>query len=460
MLLVHITAAYTNAVLVAILPHVSDFSKQLDLPIPTPIVASQVDHFNVIPWKGDVGGGIRLTNHYLFGFGNGYVSSFHSPTNWFDNTNDNWGDLEYYKRYLGKDNMTTNDAVELARTTFRKIGYKSEDFQIDGPPAKLEGPFNVERIGGHIPFYRTEWDSPESRIRSLLGLNFNIQFDIDMQHGQIAGMNLSGRVFWRPNPKVGVTPVLETDYSRAGKAGQFAQMLNREPAVRITPAYSNATLTATLPYIADFAKKLNLPISQPLIGDQVLVYLPPLYYTNDGLHCTVMLTNHFWFSFVAGYVYEFGSPDDWFEEKAIRANWDRCGSEDCMTTNEAVDLARNCLRKLGYKPEDFQMNVPPTTFENAVDSEQRQYAYCRITWENAEEDTEGQCRLEFDIDMQRKQITGMSLLSSKFYRHLPKIDVVPELESDDLKHSGGKMFVRTNAPQYWQPQQKLSDGLN
>ena len=34
--------------------------------------------------------------------------------------------------------MTTNDAIDLARTTFEKFGYKTSDFQMDGPPTSLE----------------------------------------------------------------------------------------------------------------------------------------------------------------------------------------------------------------------------------------------------------------------------------------------------------------------------------
>ena len=38
--LIHITSAYSNAVLVAIMPHVNDFAKKMDLPIPLPITVS------------------------------------------------------------------------------------------------------------------------------------------------------------------------------------------------------------------------------------------------------------------------------------------------------------------------------------------------------------------------------------------------------------------------------------
>jgi hypothetical protein len=442
--LIQITANYSNAVLVAILPHVSDCAKKLDLPIQQPIDFAQISCFHPMPYQGEIGGTVALTNQYSFFFSSGYVNSFHSPNDWLANTNDDWTDVEYFKRYLGKDSITTNKAIELARDAFKKLGYNPDEFQLHRPPTRFQGPSDVERIGGHIPYCLVEWDSPESKIQSILGLEFSVQFDVDMQHRQIVGMALSGRRFFRPNPKVSAVPEIETDYQRAGAFGQLAQMRDKIPSIHITPAYSNATLTATLPYVSDFAAKLGLPVSHPLTSGQVVFYQPPAYY-NDGFNCRLMLTNHPWFSFVAGYVYEFGSPDDWFEEQATRTDWPIYSIKTCMTTNEAIDFARGCIGKLGYAPEALHMNMTPSAFENASDSGNRQFAYCRIHWDNPEENPQDDYHLEFDIDMQARQLVGVSLISKKFFRPLPKIDVPLELESDYRKRVQGHVFFRTNA---------------
>jgi len=82
--LIHITATYSNALLVAILPHVSDFSKKLELPIPQPITVAQVRRFNLNPYNGHLSGSVVLTNRYWFAFDEGgYVVSFRSPDNFF-----------------------------------------------------------------------------------------------------------------------------------------------------------------------------------------------------------------------------------------------------------------------------------------------------------------------------------------------------------------------------------------
>lgn len=217
--LIHMTATYSNAVLVAILPHISDCAKQLDLPIPQPITATQITRFNPSPYKDFIGGAFWLTNHCWFVFDNGYVHGFRSPDDWFTMADEYWNHLE---RYVGKDNMTTNEVIELARNSFRNLGYKPEDFHVNEQPTRVEGPYDNKKLG-HIPYCRVEWDSPTSTIQQMLGLNFNIQFDVDMQRKQVVGMNLSGKRFFRPNPKIAVVPELESDYRKRIQGKMFTR---------------------------------------------------------------------------------------------------------------------------------------------------------------------------------------------------------------------------------------------
>lgn len=80
---VQVTAAYSNAVLVAILPQVSDFSQQLDLPVHTPITFGQVARFHCDPRKGQIGGWLKLTNGFEFWYFQGHVNRFASPQCWY-----------------------------------------------------------------------------------------------------------------------------------------------------------------------------------------------------------------------------------------------------------------------------------------------------------------------------------------------------------------------------------------
>ena len=46
---IQVTAQYSNAVLVAMLPYVNDVAQKLDLPIPHPITAEHLSYFDIAP---------------------------------------------------------------------------------------------------------------------------------------------------------------------------------------------------------------------------------------------------------------------------------------------------------------------------------------------------------------------------------------------------------------------------
>ena len=208
--LMHVTAAYSNAVLVAVLPYVADCAKALNLPIPQPITTNQLDRYGVDPYEGHFGAGLMFTNDYFFTFENGIVTSFRCPDDYFTMAEENWDHLE---RYVGKDNMTTNDAIKLARDSFRKLGYKPEDFGVDGPPTDCRGPFDNKRLG-HIPYYRVTWERAPVENYVEVDRNYSIYFDINLQTTQLVGMWRNSKPFWRSNPKVDVVLESESDYQK------------------------------------------------------------------------------------------------------------------------------------------------------------------------------------------------------------------------------------------------------
>lgn len=211
--LIHITATWSNAVLVALLPHFSDCAKQLNLPIPTPITMSQVAQFHPPIETGAFEAGLWLTNGYTFFYLNGAVTGFNSMRDdWFDQQ-----DIDGLERFVGKDNMTTNEAISLARNSFVKLGYKLADFQMDGTPSTIEGPYDNERLG-HIPYCRVTWEYRSSTNHCLL------EFDVNMNQKRLSGMALVSQKLWRPLPKIDATPELETDYQ---KKHQPTKMFNR-----------------------------------------------------------------------------------------------------------------------------------------------------------------------------------------------------------------------------------------
>ena len=215
--LIHMTGTYSNAILVAILPHVSDYAKKLDLPLINPVTAGQVAIFNPSPYKDMVGAGLGLTNGYWFTFANGHIDMFRSPDDLF--YQQDFGNLQ---RFVGKENMTTNDAITLAREAFRKLGFDPQKFHLDALPENFTGPRDLQGLG-HIPFCQIEWDSPDAKTTAERAASYSVQFDVDLGKKQIIGMALTGTNFWKPDPTLGVTPELQSAYSKRIQGKMFTR---------------------------------------------------------------------------------------------------------------------------------------------------------------------------------------------------------------------------------------------
>lgn len=213
--LIHMTAVYSNAMLVAILPQVSDFAKELDLPIPQPITASQVIEFRPSPYKGEIGGGLMLSNHYWFSYADGHVMSFRSPDRFFGREDL----IENWRRFTGKDNMTTNQAIEMARQTLKKLGYKLEELYADAPPTTFHPPFDFQ--GHHIPHCQIIWDTDKKTNSVGADLSVYLHFEMNLDKKTFTGMSLIGRKLRRPPPKVDVEPELESEYRKKHPVQMF-----------------------------------------------------------------------------------------------------------------------------------------------------------------------------------------------------------------------------------------------
>lgn len=204
--LIHLTAAYSNAVFCAVLPHVNDYAKKLDLPIPLPITQSQVQRFNVGHLQGFVEGSLWLTNHYQFFFGDGYVVSFKVFTNnpWLsEDPATDW------PHYAGKINMTTNDAIAFARGELVKLGYDPAILHCDIEPASFEGGCNLNF--GPFPYCQINWRREPVTIEDKTNAAY-VTVQINMQDKSLLGMSVISPRAWGPQPKIDVVPETESDY--------------------------------------------------------------------------------------------------------------------------------------------------------------------------------------------------------------------------------------------------------
>jgi len=196
------TAQYSNAALVAVLPFVSDFAAKLNLSITRPITKQDVKRLAISPIKDQADMGIWLTNGYWFGLNhNGYIDAFRAPKNFFAEQG------EDVTKYAGKDQMTTGEAVAMSRNILVSLGYKSESFHFKETPT-LEGPSDTPQ--GYMPYCRVKWVWPKSKDYP----NY-IQFDINTETKKCVGMEIfvasTNNVPMRPL-NIGIEPELEKDY--------------------------------------------------------------------------------------------------------------------------------------------------------------------------------------------------------------------------------------------------------
>jgi hypothetical protein len=331
--LLQVTAQYSNAVLVAILPQISDFAARLDLPVPLPLTAAQVAEFRCRPLKGDIGGYVIFTNHLEVWYQLGHVAGFRTPRCYYY-----LQDPKDIPKFYGPLNLTKDQALQLARTNILKLGYTLKETFTDQEP-EVEMP---PRIGTNIvPHYQFRWKDP------VFGRTI-VRMEVDGSTKMIQELRLLSLHFRRPPPKIAVEPAL----------------LDPRPAV--TAVASNEFLAVMLPKISEFAKRLQLPIRRPITRSQI----DKVEFVDPDLGIPVKLTNGYWFVSWSGAVVEFCAPDTVYGRQPptldpfLRPLNEYLGRWR-LSESEASDAVRKAITNLGYAVEEFHANVPPDVSKRA-----------------------------------------------------------------------------------------------
>ena len=231
--LLHMTASYSNAVLLAVLTNVSDFSQKLDLPVQRPVTEAHVQSFFPHPIKDYVAGELTLTNGDRFSFHHGHVSSFRAHNNFLTGP----ADIKYEEQsrleewaadLYGPVNMSTNEVIAFAREALRSLGYDPKILHADRPPTQLRGPSVHE--GKTIPFCRVEWRDED--------VDDIVRFDVNVEEQQVVGFSIVSTNAWRPDPPLGVKPELESDYRKRTQGSMFIRTNAPSRPPKTTPSRS------------------------------------------------------------------------------------------------------------------------------------------------------------------------------------------------------------------------------
>jgi hypothetical protein len=198
--------------------------------------------------------------------------------------------------------------------------------------------------------------------------------------------------------------------------------------IHVTLQYSNAVLVALLPIFSDFAKKLELPVPAPITCDSVDQFAPRRLPGDVG--GTLRLTNGWRFDYSRGHVDAFEAPKNYFTEQNPDRVHEYLGEVN-MSRGEALVMARQALKRMGYAEKLPYTTKRPSKIEGPLKWRGHTIPWYRIEWEWKTGDAEH--AVWFNIDGQRRQIARFFVASTNLWGKPPEISVKPELESEYRK---------------------------
>ena len=214
------TATRSNASFFAVLPHISDFAKKIDLQIALPITPVQVEHFFASPFPHMVGEDLYLTNGYWFSCRWHHLRNKKVPLRSEDiePVSIEFG-IAHMADYveLPPSKMTTNEIITLARQTLVKLGYIPEIIHADAAP-ELQSPAEA-KDAGHTPYCEVKW-VPEGK-RDSAGFS-EICVSVNTRDKSVVGLYLGfcshiRARLGRPPPVAWARSESEADFRREAK---------------------------------------------------------------------------------------------------------------------------------------------------------------------------------------------------------------------------------------------------
>jgi hypothetical protein len=406
--LVQITAQYSNAVLLAVMPYVSDFAKTLDLPIPQPITAEQVQSFRCSPRTDLLGGRVMLTNGHEFSFAYGRVGLYRSPNSFYS-----LQDPGRIPEFYGPVKLSEKQALQIARDAISDLGYSNAVLSANGRPEITEPPRNGKN---RVPRYRIKWfeptPAPGGRPRP------SADIEVDSATGRIQMLSLFNTNTWRPAPKVDVHPPV------IGKGPQTTYRGGRK-IMPTNPAYSNAFLMAIMPEISEYARKAGFPLQPPVTTDQL-----DRQRTASGLvegmpFAQVYLKTGECFQYRHGQIVGAYSKDVFQRPDATENSPDDFLGEVKLSSSEATALVRRTIRQLGYS----EKNMPFAKEPDIAKPTKRGTNFFARYFFHWRDENEGTILIWAEVDASAKSMKGLYINTypnKALWRDPPKIEVSPD----------------------------------
>jgi hypothetical protein len=389
---IDVTAQYSNAVLVAVMPYVTDFARKLELPNHGELKSSAVRHCAINPKLEDVSGGITFTNGYGFSFGRGHITGFYSP-----HAYSKVRDHREIPKYFGTVKMTKEEAVSLARESMRRLGYRPETVFADLEPDVTP----PEKVGDNtIPYYEVRWPDPRGGKAVTVEINGHKR---TLERLTFFTENLSA-----PSFKVSAEPILRFDHPLTG--------------LRLTgvnPEYGYKLLPIVMSAVTRYAANLGVELPSGFSTNHVKRF----FVTDNGgwPHAELELTNGCRFVYRNAHVVGYFEPDEFWNSDKRKITLAEFRGAWRMTDGEMIALARKTIAKLGY-PERFvrtkgtpELIKPKGRFAKIIPR-------CKVEWMYPDAGTMTQWAY-VEIDGDKRRVKAVYFDDETFRTAKPPIDV-------------------------------------
>lgn len=289
---VQVTAQYSNAVLLAILPHINEAARSLDLPCDVPITANHVREFRCDPRDGHFGGALFMKNGSTFWFDDGHVSGFES-TNCFSALQE----PDQIPRLFGRVLVSKGEAISIARAAIEKLGYNVPSIRTAEPHVPP-----LQKLGTNIvPHYDLSWQESLPGGAELI----IARIEVNGETRRIEKFFLPAQAFARRPPTIEITPRQASAVKQ-----KRTPMSGGIPLEKVSAAQEADILRTVLPRFSKLAMNLKLPTPRIITTNHLQEVQCGLVGGTPNVQ--VILTNGFRFNYQQDSVLGFTGPDAYF----------------------------------------------------------------------------------------------------------------------------------------------------
>jgi hypothetical protein len=257
-----------------------------------------------------------------------------------------------------------------------------------------------------VPRYRFRWPDSDWRGNGSTHSAALLDVEVNASTRQIEMFVISSTAAQRPNLKVDVEPPLLKPSD--------TQSTERPKAFWINKEFALAALRAVLPQFSELVSNANLPVKIPLTIDDVDLSRYSCV-SDEGIPTLqVYLKSGDRFNYSHGRITAFYAHDAFFKFPNMGKPEDFFGTR-IMDTNDAVTLAKDTLRRLGYTGPPAERDSGSPLYSKSEKFTRYFVNFCHAN--------DGFDFATFEIDLQSKQLKSLYLDDPSLWRGSLAIDL-------------------------------------